>query len=459
MSRKLHIAAPTITALGCASACLIIALLADTARADYTLDRWYQMGDDILFGGSSNAENASNGAAVGSGNSFSQTLDGVSYTGVTYDSAATSNDTFQALVPFGTTGMPTYVEYGVGGNPAAPVASASSMNSFGIQFDGIDDYLRGINLNDPSINPGGTPAGFMTYDTIDRGMQLWVYPTAVDDVKDMVIDDGDEHGFNIAAGGNWQPEVRDDIPDSGVSAADAVNQWTHLAVIHDSYGLGGAISYINGLAVSSQNPIYDSASVTNLIIGANAEDDAGVTADPSTLGTPGFFTGIVDEVEMFALNDDDTDSYGTYDYTTDNGYFTDVWLPTQSGYGFTLDSSTGHNLQQWVKGDINFDGTFDQTDVDLFVANWLAERADLAGAGPQAGDYSTLALGDLDLDGDTDLGDWVKLRQYSLGASSAIVMPSLSQLNNPVPEPSTLCLAAAFGVALVQVTRHRRRIG
>ncbi|MCA9260380.1 MAG: hypothetical protein KDA61_14310, partial [Planctomycetales bacterium] len=146
-----------------------------TAHAAYTLDRWYQMGDDLLFSGSASAENASNGAEVGSGNS----LTGLNGGPVTYDSTATNNDNFQSLAAFGNDGLPTYVEFGVGGNPAAPVAGAASMNQFGVRFDGVDDYLAGVNLNDPSIP---APGSVVSYDTQDRGMQLWVYPTNLDGV-------------------------------------------------------------------------------------------------------------------------------------------------------------------------------------------------------------------------------------------------------------------------------------
>ncbi|HOM14191.1 MAG TPA: energy transducer TonB, partial [Rubrivivax sp.] len=53
-------------------------------------------------------------------------LTGVNGGPVTYDSAATNNDTFQPLAAFGTTGLPTYAQYGVGGNPAADVEVRAS---------------------------------------------------------------------------------------------------------------------------------------------------------------------------------------------------------------------------------------------------------------------------------------------------------------------------------------------
>lgn len=415
-------------------------------QAAYTLDRWYQMGDDILFSGGGNAENAANGAAVGSGSS----LTGLNGAPVTYDSAASNNDNFQPLEAFGLTGLPTYVEYGVGGNPSAPLAAAASMNSFGIRFDGVDDYLAAVNLNDPSV---AAPGSVITYDTQDRGMQMWVFPTEIDGVAEYIIDDADEHGFNITTGGTWLSEVRENRVNSGVGATQ--DAWTHVMLVHDSIRQGGVVFYVNGLASVTHSLTYDSNNPTNLLVGANAEDDAGTTQDPNVQSPPTFFSGIIDEIELFVIDDGTT--YGAYDYTEDNGYFTDVWLPTQNGYGFTLDTSTGHNSVQWVKGDIDFDGDFDRADIDLFIAGWLSRKSTLPGSGPQAGDYQSLGLGDLDLDGDTDLGDWVLLRAYNAAAGSPLVIPSLRELN-VIPEPASLYLAAACSLLLIGSCRRSCRI-
>lgn len=408
----------------------------DHARAAYTLDRWFQMGDDILFDADpNNREGAVNGAAVGSGSS----LTGPNGAPITYDSAAVNNDTFQPLEAFSSGGgsLATYVEYGVGGNPSAPVAGAASMNSFGIQFDGVDDYLQAVNLNDPSVAAAGSP---VTYTTQSRGMQMWVYSTNTDFSQEpIVIDDADEHALVINTSGQWRSEL-DELRQNSDVAADP-NVWTHLMFVRDLDALSGAVTYVNGIAVLSHPGLYDGSNNTDMVVGANAEDDGGLTADPNTLGFPGFFSGIIDEIEVFVTDDGTT--YGEFDYTEDNGYFTDVFLPSTSGYGFTLNASTGHNSQTWVEGDINFDGVLDSLDVDAFVAGWLSEAAEFVEFGPPAGDYTTLQLGDLDLDGDTDLGDWVVLR--SLNPS---ITANLSELIAGVPEPSTsvLFVLACFGI-------------
>ncbi|WP_197526740.1 LamG-like jellyroll fold domain-containing protein [Botrimarina colliarenosi] len=416
-----------------------VLLPCDDAEGAYTLDRWYQMGDDFLFSGGGNAENASNGALVGSGNS--QT--GVGGGPATYDSAATNNDTFQPLAAFGATGLPTYAQYGVGGNPAAPVPGAASMNQFGIRFDGIDDYLAAVNLNDPSV---AAPGSLVSYSTIDRGMQLWVMPTNLDGVAEYVIDDADQHGFNITTAGAWIAETREDRITTNVPVQP--NTWAHVMLVHDSVGLQASVMYVNGLAISSQLPLYDSTSPVNLLVGANAEVDTGETQDPNLQTPPAFFSGLIDEIELFVT--DDGALYGQFDYARDNGYFTDVFLPAQSGYGFTLNASTGHNSQQWVAGDIDFDGDFDQTDINTFITGWLSKKDDLPGSGPQVGDYLSLALGDLDLDGDTDASDWVVLRGLAAASTSHLTVPPIAS----VPKPVTVC-PALLGCALTPLRRRR----
>lgn len=424
------------------AAAFVVAAMAVPADAAYTLDRWYQMGDDILFSGSGAAENASNGAAVGSGINPGS---GVA-PNITYDSAATNNDNFQPLTGHGADGLPTYAEYGVGGNPAAPLPGAASMNQFGVRLDGVDDYLSAVNLNDPSV---AAPGSLVSYPgTTDRGFQLWVYPEDLDGVAEYVIDDADQHGFNITVAGAFLSETRDNRVVSTFSPTQ--DQWRHVMLVHDSVNLGGAYFYVDGLAGASHTPTYNGNSAVNLLVGANAEDDAGTTQDPNVQTPATFFNGIVDEIELFVI--DDGSVYGRFDYTEDNGYFTDVFLPSQTGYGFTLDPNTGHNSQQWIKGDINFDGSFNSADVAAFVAGWLSRAAALPGSGPRIGDYESLSLGDLDLDGDTDLGDWVVLRQ--LGPAAGVAVPSLENLL-AAPEPGS-ALIAAIGCVGAALTRARR---
>ncbi len=401
--------------------------LTNHAEAAYTLDRWYRMGDDV-------AEGADEGEPVGRDSGFNSTFDSIGSPG--------SGD-LQDLTPFGTTDLPVYVDV----STSRPVPGDTG-NSLAIQLDGTDDYLQGLNLNDPSVVPAGAPAGYPTYATQDRGMQMWIQPTG-EVAGRTVIDDADEHGLNVTGAGNWQPEIRDNTQNSGVPTE--VGQWHHFMQVHDSVGLQSAATYINGIAVASQDLNYNANTDIALIVGADAEEDPDTseTQDPDAQDPPTFFAGIVDELQLFVIDDGST--YGAFSYTEDNGYFTDVFLPSRSGYSFSRDAMTGHNLNAWVEGDIDFDGDFDSDDIDLFKDGWLFEADPISGNGPRVGDYTTLAMGDLDLDGDTDLGDWILLRQYS--AAALLTIPSFSELGTSVPEPGTIVIAAT-AIAIAVLSRQ-----
>ncbi|MEM7315011.1 MAG: hypothetical protein AAF497_17835, partial [Planctomycetota bacterium] len=206
----------------------------------------------------------------------------------------------------------------------------------------------------------------------------------------------------------------------------------------------------DGRAVGSHTGNYNSSSLS-LILGADVEqdpDNVGLTQDPNLQDPPTFFTGIIDEVQMFVFDDGTT--FGAFDYIEDNGYFTDVFLPSQSGYGFTLDSSSGGNAQSWTEGDVDFDGDFDQDDVNIFVSNWLSQSDDLPGDGPAVGDYTTLAMGDLTLDGNVNLDDWFEFHRINRETGA--------NLSIPVPEPqSHFVFLLLFAAANLRGRRRQRR--
>lgn len=409
-------------------AALFLALVAaNLAHADYRLDRWYRMGDSSIEQNNTTVDDGVPGGIESSGAFFF------------IDSAAaiTGADQQNLRAP-GSDLRPTYVEYGQTSNPSRPVA-ANTSNNFGIRFDGVDDYLTGPNVNDPSDSNNAAANG---YTTRNRGFQLWAMPEDVDGSAEYLVDDADLHGYRINTGGVFLSETRDATVNSGVSAVNGT--WYHLALVRPDGDGGGSLAYVNGIASGSQTGNYADASPGELLmLGANNEATADVTNEPPAE----FFTGIIDELEFQVY-----DAANTYSYTEDNGYFTDVFLPSQSGYGFTLDANGLHNSQTWEPGDINFDGTFNQGDIDAFIAGWNSSIGDLPGPGPQFGDYVTLGLGDLDLDGDTDLLDWSALR--TLSNAAGLQAPSLAQLNAQVPEPSTIVLAAT-GIVAVACARRR----
>ncbi|MCO6047128.1 LamG domain-containing protein [Aeoliella sp. ICT_H6.2] len=386
------------------------------ADAAYTLDRWYRMGDD-------SAESASNNGAV----TF------------TYDSSGQLGQSPSQLADLTAVGSPLYVNI----SADRPHANAT-LDDYAISFDGTTQYLHGPNLNIPAeaARPNNDYTGIT-----DRGYQLWAKPTAADNgTEQSILDDGDVHQVLINSGGNFGFEIRTSVQIGNTQAVS--DQWVHLAQVRPNGDGGGAFGWVNGRAVATQTGDYPSSDLS-LAIGANVERDNLV--DPPSVYTPRFI-GLVSDVEMFVLGG----GFGTFDYTTDNGYFTDVFLPEQAGYSFSDTDGDQHNDIEWVKGDINFDGTLDAGDIDTFIAGWLSPNpGTTVGGGPALGDYVTLGLGDLDLDGDTDVDDWFQLRATGISAGVAAFSQPIN-LPVAVPEPDAALLLAISAVGLALATRYSR---
>jgi hypothetical protein len=77
------------------------------------------------------------------------------------------------------------------------------------------------------------------------------------------------------------------------------------------------------------------------------------------------------------------------------------------------------------------------------------------GGGPPVGDYVTLGLGDLNLDGVTDVDDWVALRATGVTAGSG----GLASLLGPqIPEPASVVLALVTAIGITIGSRRGRRL-
>ena len=387
------------------------------AGAAYTLDRWYRMGDD-------SAESASNNGAV----TF------------TYDSSGQLGQSPSQLADLTAVGSPLYVNI----SADRPHANAT-LDDYAISFDGTTQYLHGPNLNIPAeaARPNNDYTGIE-----DRGYQLWFKLATPTDSWQHILDDADEHSVIVNPQNAISFEMRSDGDGQGTVNSDVAatpGEWMHVAQIRSNGVNGGVWGYINGRAVVSQSGLYDSSSL-DLAIGADVEDDmlGGTAFTPN-------YNGLVSDIEMFVFGG----GFGAYDYTTDNGYFTDVFLPGQSGYSYADANLDGHNDNAWIKGDINFDGSLDVDDVNAFVDGWRsANDGSINGAGPGVGDYASLGLGDLDLDGDTDVDDWIVLRGTGVTAG----VGSLSDLlATNVPEPTSLVLLALGGLALAVRGRDFRQ--
>ncbi len=96
-----------------------------------------------------------------------------------------------------------------------------------------------------------------------------------------------------------------------------------------------------------------------------------------------------------------------------------------------------------VAGDVNQDGALDASDIDAFIAGWLADTSALVD------DVDKVKLGDLDLSGQTNLRD-AKLLHNALDAAG-IASPFGSVV---VPEPGSY-VSMAFGALILLSTRRR----
>ena len=381
---------------------LLCMLVACPARSATEPDRLYRMGEDD----------------VSPSGAVSDTFDSIFLDGSTFVDA-------QDLTAGGTS--PTYTT--IGGSIESLPGGVNSTNA--ISFDGSDDFLTGAAFGRPSLTVSNTDSQspiLGNYDGLSgRGFQFWARPadngggSPATGSDQTLISDAERHAVVIDAAGQWRARYNNTFRTSGIAAS--ADSWTHLMLVSPN-GTTGATFYVNGLAAVGFSGGYTNTG-SDLFIGARSD-------------TAEFYSGIIDEVDMFVLGDNGTVS-ATFDYTTDNEYFTEVFLPSQSGYGVN---------DPWVIGDTDFDGDVDTNDVNSFIANWLTSN--IVTGGVQAGDYTSIMIGDFDADGDVDRQDFFLLRQANPSAALAAAHAIAT------PEPAAVwMLVGVFGLLALA---NRRRI-
>jgi hypothetical protein len=420
------------------AAAVAVGSASNMASAAYTLDRLYHFGDDPMEDAANATANDPDGAGpiggdVGSG-------PGNISPNNTFDSQGTlGQGEIIVMAANGANGKPKYVDVSVTSASLAQVRPGAPSGNRGILFDGVDDFLNGLRFNNPNTAPGTiqyTPPGPNNYNGVfTRGFQHWVYPnSAASTVNQWIVRDTQQHGVGINAQGEWQLSYNNSTVDSNVDVN--FNQWSHVMVAMPASLPNREVLYVNGIAVAARQSNYstsDAANTFSLVVGADTGDTA------TNLGDSDRFNGVVDELEMFAwgstydANTNTVTDLGQFRYETDNAY--------------AASHLTG------VAGDIDQSGSLTQSDIDAFVANWQFRKLV---NNVQVGDMTTILKGDLNFDGTTNLSDMALLRAAIAGAGSGASF-NLSALNSlGVPEPATSLLAVICAAAALAFARRAR---
>lgn len=352
-------------------------LMATTAMANVTNDRLYRLGDDV-------AEGAANNGAV------TTTFDSVGQPamGQLIDLTAVNSPTYRTIAgrPDGGTGL-------------------------GIEFNAAQsEYLHGPNLGDPSVSASSfAGGGTIDYEDIfNRGFQFWVKPTST--ALQSLVMDTNQHGVRINGSGRFSMRYSGVDYDSTLQAT--AGAWYHVMVVRPFDAAGGSRLYVNGVAVAAAAGGYADDS-SDLVVGANTGGEAG----NFTGGTAEFFSGIIDDLEMFVVGSNATANYGTFNFFTDNKFV-----------DFKLTSVVGD-----IAGD---DGVINQADKTAFLNGWLDRRIVNA---MQVGDLTSYRQGDLNFDGITDIADLARFQQALTGAGVPAITPA-ELAAAAVPEPSSLAI-------------------
>jgi hypothetical protein len=351
--------------------------IAAVAEANGTLIRWYKMGEQ---------EGGTNGSPV--------------FT--TQDTPVDGGD-IQAI-DLSATNSPTYVTI-----PTRPDGGTG----IGIQFAGaLSQRLQGDSLNWPEISTLADTNGGL-YDLAgidDRGFQLWVRPTSTADQS--IVRDTNQHGLRIVGGRFSMSYAGSNYSD--LTQTVTANTWYHVEVVRPAGASSGSRMYVNGVAVAISQTLADYS-------GATEVQAMPLTVGSNLTGDGEFFSGIADDMRMFVMGTSTSPShvnYGTFNFAVDNAF---AASPVSGLKG--------------VAGDVTNNGIFDAADKTAFISGWMQKHVV---NGIQIGDMASHALGDLNLDGITNIQDLLLMQNALTGAGMGTI--TADDLSG-VPEPTTALLA------------------
>lgn len=147
----------------------------------------------------------------------------------------------------------------------------------------------------------------------------------------------------------------------------------------------------------------------------------------------------IDEWELYNLADDPTEANDL----ADDPQFADQLAFMLAGYDRWAYQNKVTGTLPWSAADFDRDGQLTTEDIEAFVSGWLDAEA--------IGSTETFARGDVDLDGDTDIDDFILMRQaFELGGQGQLIAEFGA--SQGVPEPSSLVVAAGLlaGLGLVR---------
>ena len=430
--------------------------VAQTAQAVVpapTLDRDYNFGEDDTTNGQVG------GPAVSAGDQVDRAFDNAAT-----DTSSGASQQFIDLLSFnvGSTGA-TYEN--VVGRPDGGTGLGVLLNgvpSFG-NFYARKHHLRTfaastggaqLALNMPVRSPSSEDSDFGTgssdYKFItDRGFQLWAQPQNLPDGADdaHVVMDSNNHGVFIQNDGTFAMRYAG-LDYTGVTQVTQqtinADTWYHLMVVRPFGPSSGSILYVNGVAEAAATGTYlgEQDVTAEEVLPPEEIDDAALvvganTAElPSQMGQNNFFSGMVDDLEMFIMGFNDSADYGEFEFARDNKY--------------------AAHFNPATEGDLNGDNMVTTADATIFASNWLFEKRLEWSQGAQdrslrVGDLSTRLLGDFDFSGRIDLADWQILNAQNPTAAAF----AASLISGAVPEPSSLMLLAS---AITLLGGYGRRV-